>query len=108
LNLSRALCSGHHYPPLLAPCKPGGAPGRPSTARSWFDLDLSSKPYRSLRYHGAALRGVAFHPAYPLFASSADDATAHVFHGRVYADLMTNPLIVPGEGDAASRPGGWS
>jgi ribosome biogenesis protein ERB1 len=30
-----------------------------------------------------------------LFASSSDDGTAHVFHGRVYADLMTNPLIVP-------------
>lgn len=33
--------------------------------------------------------------SYPLFASSSDDATAHVFHGMVYADLMTNPLIVP-------------
>lgn len=64
--------------------------------RSWFDLDLSSKPYRSLRYHNYAVRGAAFHRTYPLFASSSDDATVHVFHGMVYADLMTNPLIVPG------------
>ncbi|KAI3438768.1 hypothetical protein D9Q98_001186 [Chlorella vulgaris] len=61
----------------------------------WFDLDLSAKPYRSLRYHQYAVRGAAFHRTYPLLASSSDDATVHVFHGMVYADLMTNPLIVP-------------
>jgi hypothetical protein len=47
------------------------------------------------RYHKHALRGVAFHRTYPLFASASDDATVHVFHGMVYADLLTNPLIVP-------------
>ena len=62
---------------------------------AWFDLDLSDKPYKALRYHTYALRGVAFHRTYPLFASSSDDATVHVFHGTVYADLMSNPLIVP-------------
>lgn len=61
----------------------------------WYDLDLSSKPYRALRYHDFAVRSVAYHPSYPLFASGSDDGTAHIFHGRVYSDLMTNPLIVP-------------
>ena len=61
----------------------------------WFDLDLSTKPYRALRYHDAAIRGVAFHPTYPLFASASDDGTTHVFHGKVFSDLMTNPMIVP-------------
>lgn len=61
----------------------------------WYDLDLSSKPYKALRYHEHAVRGVSFHPTYPLFASASDDGTAHVFHGRVFADLMTNPMIVP-------------
>ncbi|PRW59011.1 ribosome biogenesis BOP1-like protein [Chlorella sorokiniana] len=61
----------------------------------WFDLDLSTKPYRSLRYHQYAVRGTAFHRSYPLFASASDDATVHIFHGMVYSDLMTNPLIVP-------------
>ena len=51
---------------------------------AWFDLDLSTKPYRSLRYHAHALRGVTFHARYPLFASSSDDGAAHVFHGMVY------------------------
>jgi ribosome biogenesis protein ERB1 len=61
----------------------------------WWDLDLGLKPYRTLRYHKKALRSVAFHPQYPLFASSSDDGTIQVFHGMVYSDMLTNPLIVP-------------
>ncbi|TFY65102.1 hypothetical protein EVJ58_g2197 [Rhodofomes roseus] len=61
----------------------------------WFDLELSDKPYKILRYHTRALRSVHFHPTYPLFASSSDDGSIQVFHARVYNDLMTNPLIVP-------------
>ncbi|PNW76993.1 hypothetical protein CHLRE_10g417950v5 [Chlamydomonas reinhardtii] len=62
---------------------------------AWYDLDLSTKPYKALRYHSAPPRAVAFHRSYPLFASAADDGTVQVFHGMVYADLLTNPLIVP-------------
>ncbi|KAH0617325.1 hypothetical protein JD844_015374 [Phrynosoma platyrhinos] len=78
---------------------------------SWFDLDLSTKPYRVLRHHKAALRAVAFHSHYPLFASGSDDGSVIVCHGMVYkcvwglgvifpvavgwGDLLQNPLIVP-------------
>lgn len=51
---------------------------------AWYDLDLSTKPYRSLRYHEKALRGVAYHARHPLFASASDDGALHVFHGMVY------------------------
>ncbi|ORY07319.1 BOP1NT-domain-containing protein [Basidiobolus meristosporus CBS 931.73] len=61
----------------------------------WFDLDLSSKPYKTLRYHTKALRSVAYHKRYPLFASSSDDGTIQIFHGMVYNDLLQNPLVVP-------------
>jgi len=61
----------------------------------WFDLELSDKPYKILRYHTRALRSIQFHPTYPLFASSSDDGTIQIFHSRVYNDLMTDPLIVP-------------
>ncbi|KAL1750913.1 NUC169 domain-containing protein [Schizophyllum commune] len=61
----------------------------------WFDLELSDKPYKVLRYHTRAIRALAFHPTYPLFASSSDDGSIQVFHARVYNDLMTDPLIVP-------------
>ena len=42
-----------------------------------------------------AAQDVSFHPKYPLFASGSDDATAHVFHGMVHADLDRNVLIIP-------------
>lgn len=61
----------------------------------WFDLDLSTKPYQTLRLHGTAARGVSFHKRYPLFASCSDDKSVIVSHGMVYNDLMQNPLIVP-------------
>ena len=61
----------------------------------WFDLDLASTPYKTLKYHERALRSVGFHPRYPLMASSSDDGSIHVFHSMVYSDLMRNPLIVP-------------
>lgn len=50
----------------------------------WFDLDLSTKPYQTLRLHRQAVRGVAYHLRYPLFASSSDDTTVIVSHGMVY------------------------
>lgn len=61
----------------------------------WFDLDLSSTPYKTLKYHERAVRSVGFHKRYPLMASSSDDGTVHVFHSTVYSDLMRNPLVVP-------------
>ncbi|KAI9168472.1 Ribosome biogenesis protein erb1 [Blastocladiella emersonii ATCC 22665] len=61
----------------------------------WWDLELGTMPYKTLRYHKQALRSVVFHPKFPLFASASDDGTIQVFHGMVYADLLTNPLIVP-------------
>ena len=61
----------------------------------WFDLDLSSTPYKTLKYHERAVRAVQFHHRYPLMASASDDGSVHIFHSMVYSDLMRNPLIVP-------------
>ncbi|GAB4834115.1 Ribosome bioproteinsis protein 1 [Ancistrocladus abbreviatus] len=61
----------------------------------WFDMDLSSQPYKVLKCHPKDITNVAFHRSYPLFASCSDDCTAYVFHGMVYSDLNQNPLIVP-------------
>ncbi|KAK6491307.1 ribosome biogenesis protein bop1 isoform X1 [Huso huso] len=91
---------------LLANCKwvssmaihPGGDNvicGSYDSRLTWFDLDLSTKPYKVLRHHKKALRGVAFHKSYPLFASASDDGSVIVCHGMVYNDLLQNPLIVP-------------
>eukprot|EP01103_Thecamoeba_quadrilineata_P021481 TRINITY_DN9889_c0_g1_i1.p1 TRINITY_DN9889_c0_g1~~TRINITY_DN9889_c0_g1_i1.p1 ORF type:complete len:810 (-),score=151.80 TRINITY_DN9889_c0_g1_i1:38-2146(-) len=61
----------------------------------WFDTDLSVRPYRILKYHKNVVRQTVFHRHNPLFATASDDGTVHVFHGMVYSDLLTNPLIVP-------------
>ena len=73
----------------------------------WYDTDLSTKPYKVLRLGlsrsaskhstgaGAAVSALAFHPRRPLFAACCDDATVHVYHGMVYADLMSNPTVLP-------------
>ena len=61
----------------------------------WFDLDLSSTPYKTMKYHQQAVRALAYHPKYPLMASAADDGSIHIFHSAVYSDLTRNPLIVP-------------
>lgn len=50
----------------------------------WFDLDLSTKPYQTIRLHRNAVRSVAFHLRYPLFASASDDLSVIVSHGMVY------------------------
>ncbi|PQQ14097.1 ribosome biogenesis protein BOP1 homolog [Prunus yedoensis var. nudiflora] len=61
----------------------------------WFNMDLSSKPYKTLKLHQKDINNVCFHRSYPLFATCSDDCTAYVFHGMVYSDLNQNPLIVP-------------
>jgi len=62
---------------------------------SWFDMELSNKPYQTARHHKKAIRQVCFHKSYPLFASASDDGTVLVSHGKVFDDLLQNPLIVP-------------
>ncbi len=61
----------------------------------WFDFDLSTTPYKTLKYHERALRSVGYHMRYPLMASASDDGSVHVFHSMVYSDFMRNPLVVP-------------
>lgn len=62
----------------------------------WHDLDLSVRPYKTLRYHKKAIRAVKFHQGgIPLFADASDDGSLQIFHGKVVADLLENATIVP-------------
>jgi len=61
----------------------------------WHDMDLSTKPYKTLRYHQKAIRAVKYHQGLPLFADASDDGTLQIFHGKVVDDLMENATIVP-------------
>lgn len=62
---------------------------------TWHDMELSERPYKTLRYHDRAVRDTKFHPKLPLFCSASDDGTIHVLHSTVYDDVMKNPLLVP-------------
>ena len=71
----------------------------------WFDMDLSTTPYKSIKYHLAAVTQTDFHSSYPLFCSSSVDGSIHIYHGMVYSDMMQNPLIVPVKIIQAHAPG---
>ena len=64
----------------------------------WMDLELSPRPYKTLRYHEKAIRVARFHvntARFPLFADGSDDGSIQVFHGQVVGDAMSNARIVP-------------
>ena len=62
----------------------------------WHDLDLSVRPFKTLRYHQKAIRAVKYHQGgLPLFADASDDGSLQVFHGKVVGDMMENATIVP-------------
>ncbi|KAF2461205.1 NUC169 domain-containing protein [Lineolata rhizophorae] len=63
----------------------------------WHDLDLSPRPYKTMRYHSKGVRAARFHQGgtLPLFADASDDGTVQVFHGSVVGDLLENATIVP-------------
>ncbi|KAM3427962.1 hypothetical protein MY4824_009111 [Beauveria thailandica] len=61
----------------------------------WHDMDLSSRPYKTMRFHVEAIRAVKYHRSLPLFADASDDGSLQIFHGKVVSDLMENATIVP-------------
>ncbi|KAH8599029.1 ribosome biogenesis protein erb1 [Bisporella sp. PMI_857] len=62
----------------------------------WHDLDLSTRPYKTMRFHSKAIRAVKFHKGgFPLFADASDDGSLQIFHGKVVSDMMENATIVP-------------
>lgn len=96
-SLAKKLMPGSSGVSCMA-VHPGGdnlVVGTVDSRVSWFDMDLSTKPYKALRAHSGGVRSVAFHPRLPLLASCADDGAAHVLHGRVFDDLLQSALIVP-------------
>ncbi|CAG0888891.1 unnamed protein product [Darwinula stevensoni] len=96
-ELTKKLLTGVKWISSMA-VHPGGdniVVGTYDSRSLWFDLDLSTKPYKVLRHHRKAVRSVAFHRKYPLFATCSDDGAVIICHGMVYSDLLQNPLIVP-------------
>ncbi len=81
-----------------APAAAAAVTARSCTPAAWRRLNVMRHVCVTScmrRYHQRAARAVRYHRTYPLFASASDDGKVHVFHGTVYTDLLTNPLIVP-------------
>ncbi|KAI6217676.1 Ribosome biogenesis protein BOP1-like protein [Aphelenchoides fujianensis] len=62
---------------------------------SWIDLELSNKPWKTLRSHSAAVRALTYHRKFPLLATVSDDATAIVYHARCPQDFTEENELVP-------------
>ncbi|OZC08933.1 hypothetical protein X798_04020 [Onchocerca flexuosa] len=62
---------------------------------SWIDLQLSSKPWKSVKHHTAAIRAVTQHARYPLIATVSDDSTAIVYYARISSDPFKENEFVP-------------
>ena len=60
----------------------------------WFDLDLSSTPYKTLKFHEKALRAVLYHRRFPLLASASDDGNVHIFHATVYKYVTLSECLL--------------
>ncbi|KXJ95770.1 NUC169 domain-domain-containing protein [Microdochium bolleyi] len=61
----------------------------------WHELELSTRPFKTMRFHSEAIRAVKFHRSYPLFADASDDGSLQIFHSKVVNDVMEDPVIVP-------------
>jgi WD40 repeat protein len=75
--LSKKLLAGTTTVSSLA-IHPGGdnlIVGAADRKLAWFDMDLSTKPYKTVTSHQKALQSVCFHRSHPLFASASDDGT---------------------------------
>lgn len=62
---------------------------------TWLDMELSAKPWKSLKHHNGAIRSICYHSRRPLLATVSDDATAIVYHAKVSLDLLKDNELVP-------------
>ena len=62
---------------------------------AWFQLELSSKPYKQMDYHQDKIKSVDFCKDYPLFLSASKNGKLVVYYSKVYNEELKDPLIVP-------------
>lgn len=61
----------------------------------WFDLDSNEFPYKKMKIHNLAVRGVTFSPNLNLMASCSDDGKVIVQYAKVDEEGFAYPSIVP-------------
>lgn len=54
---------------------------------TWLDMELAAKPWKTMKNHSGAIRSLCYHQRYPLLATVSDDATAIVYHAKVFLPI---------------------
>ncbi len=62
---------------------------------AWFQLELSSKPYKMMGYHQDKIKGIEFNNNYQIFLSCSRNGKLVVYYGKVNDEELVDPLIVP-------------
>ena len=62
---------------------------------AWFQLELSSKPFKLMDYHQDKIKSVDFNDNFPLFLSCSRNGKLLVYYGKVNEEELIDPLIVP-------------
>ena len=62
---------------------------------AWFQLELSSKPFKLMDYHQDKIKSVEFNNNFPLFLSCSRNGKLVVYYGKVNDEELVDPLIVP-------------
>ncbi|CEF67780.1 Ribosome biogenesis protein bop1 [Strongyloides ratti] len=62
---------------------------------AWLDMQLSRRPWKMVRHHKGAIRGIAYHRYYPLLATVSDDSFAFIYHANAPDDLMAQNELIP-------------
>ena len=62
---------------------------------AWFQLELSSKPFKLMDYHQDKIKAVEFNNNFPLFLSCSRNGKLVVYYGKVNEEELVDPLIVP-------------
>ena len=62
---------------------------------AWFQLELSSKPFKLMDYHQDKIKAVEFNNNFPLFLSCSRNGKLVVYYGKVNDEELIDPLIVP-------------
>lgn len=62
---------------------------------AWLDMELSAKPWKTLKHHNGSIRSICYHQRRPLLATVSDDATAIIYYAKVSTDLLKDNELVP-------------
>ncbi|MES1902322.1 MAG: Ribosome biogenesis protein 1 [Paramarteilia canceri] len=76
----------------------------------WFDLEITTKPIKTIRFHTSTVNKIDYHLNLPIFASCSGDGSILISYGRIFNDIMTNPEIMAvkklsGHSRSVEKPG---